>query len=48
MTYLAGILAFVGLCAAWAAFHVWLSKYDPEANQSLRRCGDCNSKRSED
>lgn len=48
MTYLAGILAFVLLCAGWAVFQVWLSKHDPEANQCLRRCGDCNCKRSEE
>ena len=42
MTYLAGILSFVALCAAWGVFQVWLSKHDPEANQRLRKCGDCN------
>jgi hypothetical protein len=48
MTYLAGLLAFVALCGGWAVFQVWLSKYDPEANQCLRRCGDCTCKRSEE
>lgn len=47
MTYLAGLLAMVTLCAAWAVFQIWLSRHDPEANQCLRRCGDCNCERSE-
>jgi hypothetical protein len=42
MNYVAGLLAFIALCAGWAVFQVWLAKYDPEANQRLRKCGECN------
>ena len=42
MSYLAGLLTFIALCAGWAVFQVWLSKHDPEANQRLRKCGECN------
>ena len=40
--YLIPLLAVVLLCAGWAVFQVWLSRHDPEANQRLRKCGDCN------
>lgn len=41
MHYLVALIAVVALCAAWAAFQVWLSRHDPEANRHLRKCGDC-------
>jgi len=47
MTYVIGLLAMVALCGAWAVFQIWLSRHDPEANQCLRRCGDCNCERDE-
>ena len=42
ISYLFVLLAVIALCAAWAVFQVWLAKYDPEANQRLRKCGECN------
>ena len=47
INYLLALIAVVALCAAWAVFQVWLSRHDPEANQCLRRCGDCNCDREE-
>ncbi len=38
------LLAVVLLCAGWAVFQIWLSRHDPDANQCLRNCGDCNCK----
>jgi hypothetical protein len=40
--YLVPLFAVVLLCAGWAVFQVWLSRHDPEANQRLRKCGDCD------
>lgn len=45
--YLLGLLAFIALCAGWAVFQVWLAKHDPEANQCLRRCGDCDCEKGD-
>lgn len=42
VNYLIALLAVVALCGAWAVFQVWLSRHDPEANQRLRKCGDCD------
>ena len=47
MNYLIALIAVIALCAAWAVFQIWLSRHDPEANQCLRRCGDCGCDRSE-
>ena len=41
-TYLIPLLAFIGLCAFWASFQVWLAKTDPEAAERGNRCGGCN------
>ena len=41
-TYLIALLAFIGLCAFWAAFQLWLAKTDPEAAERGNRCGGCN------
>lgn len=40
-SYLVALLSVVVLCAAWALFQLWLARHDPEANQRLRKCGDC-------
>jgi hypothetical protein len=47
INYVIALIAVVALCGAWAVFQIWLSRHDPEANQCLRRCGDCNCDREE-
>ena len=47
ISYLIPLLAVVALCAAWAVFQLWLSRHDPEANQRLRKCGDCKCDKGE-
>ncbi len=47
ISYLYSLLAVVALCAAWALFQVWLARHDPEANQRLRKCGDCRCDKGE-
>ncbi len=41
-THLVSLLAFIGLCASWAVFQLWLAKADPEAAERGNRCGGCN------
>lgn len=42
MHYLVPLLSMIALCAAWAIFQLWLSGHDRDANQRLRKCGDCS------
>ena len=42
MTYLIPLLTFIGLCAGWAVFQIWLSNTDPEAAERVNRCDGCN------
>ena len=50
MDFLLPLLALIALCAGWAAFQIWLSRHDPDANRCLRNCGSCrcdNAERAE-
>ena len=44
-SYLMPLLAIVALCAAWAAFQLWLAKHDPDAQDKRSlKCGGCSRK----
>jgi hypothetical protein len=39
--YIFPLLSVVALCAFWAIFQVWLSRHDPDAKTTSRKCGGC-------
>ena len=42
MNHLLALIIFVGLCAAWALFQLWLSRHDAEVAERLNKCGNCS------
>ena len=40
-SYLLPLLAVVLLCAFWALFQQWLSRWDPDVEKHPAKCGGC-------
>lgn len=45
LNYLLVLGAIAALCGGWAAFHVWLSRHDPELAERANTCGNCSCDR---
>jgi hypothetical protein len=43
-SYFLPLLAIVALCAAWAAFQLWLEKHDADSKRRSMKCGACSRK----